>query len=138
MFKDVVLNCDFSSLLNVVNQQSEIIRAKKQNRFITNNLYPLTKNFLQSYYLNSPFTSYKKTFKDVECAAQVYSYFLMTYGYSSEAAVAQNAGSAFSPNSSGLGLLGQFNLDLGFNLGELLKSYWWILALIGVIYISKD
>ena len=137
MLRDVVLNCDFDSLLSVVNQQSEINRAKKQNRFITQNLYPLTKNFLQGYYLNSPFPIAKRTFNDVDCAAKVYSYFLQTYGFTSEGEQ-QLAGQAFSPNSSGLGLLGQFNLDLGFNLGELFKQYWWILLLIGVVYIYKD
>ena len=136
MLKDT-FNCDFTSLLAIVNQSNEITRAKKQNRFITNQIYPLTKSFLQNYYLNSSFASYKKTFNDVNCAAKVYSYFLATYGYSSEGE-AQKAGAAFQTNSSGLGLLGLFDLDLGFNLGDLLKNYWWILALIGVGYYIKE
>lgn len=135
MFNDInyTLECDFSKLLPFINSQNEIDRAVKFNRYVKKSFYPLDEKFLKEYYNKTDFANLKKTFKNINCAADVYSYFLMSYGFK----VGSEIGSDFASgaNSSGLNPLFGINADLGFNLGAF--SWLWLLILAAGIYVIK-
>lgn len=123
------LECRFPVLLNFVNSSVEISRVTRLNKNISRALYPLTENFLKNYYSSTNYSNLKKTFKNGNCAADVYSYFVMSYGFVN--GTGSNSG-ASGANSSGLNPFGLVNADLGFNLGGL--SWLWWLAIGFVVY----
>jgi len=124
----VTLECDWFKLLPVVNNTDEINRVKKINPNIKLAPYPLTRQFLNNYFLNSEF-NIKSQFT-FDCAASMYSYFLNTYGYSPGGAsnfpIATGAGGA----SSGLNPAGFINVDL-------FPPWLLALLLVGVIVFFK-
>ncbi|MBK9285054.1 MAG: hypothetical protein IPM51_12175 [Sphingobacteriaceae bacterium] len=127
--------CDFNTILSFANSQTEKTRALRQNSNLKNAPYPLTKNFLQSYYNSRPFSNLKNTFKNVNCAADVYSYFVMTYGFnvgSSGTGTASAAG-----QSSGLNPFSPFKIDLGFNFGSTGLLLWLLIAGLVVYKVTK-
>jgi len=128
------LECGFAELLPFINSATEKNRAMTFNRKIKASFYPLTKSVLQNHYLNTNYSNLKKTFKSVDCAADVYSYFVQTYGMP----VGSSSGTsgAAGANSSGLDPFGFTNLDLGFNLGRF-SWLWFLLAGLVVYKVTK-
>lgn len=124
------LECGFAELLPFINSATEKSRAITFNRKIKSSFYPLTKQFLQNYYLTTNYAELKKSFKSVDCAADVYSYFVQTYGM--PVGSPSGTSGAAGANSSGLGPFGLVDLDLGFNLGQF--SWLWLLLAGLVIY----
>jgi len=126
MLNDIVLECDWIKVLNFANSSAGITHAKQQNRYIDNSIYPLTRNFLNSYYANTNFVNLKKSFKPYDCAAAMYSYFLMSYG-SGISGTGQNpsGGASGAIPSTGFNPYGAFNWNI-------LPSWLWIALLIAV------
>jgi hypothetical protein len=129
------LECDYATLLNFINTPVEKNRAIRYNRNIKASLYPLTENFLRSVYLNTDYSNLKDTYNNINCAAGVYSYFLMSYGRTVNAGTTAS-GATSGNNSSGLNPFGLFNADLGFNLGGI-SWLWWLLIAAGVYKVVK-
>jgi hypothetical protein len=129
------LECDFSVLLPFMNSQTEKMRVLNFNKKIKSSFYPLTKSFLQDYYLKTNYSHLKKSFKNVNCAADVYSYFVQTYGMPVGTSIGGNG--AASANSSGLNPFFGAGVDLGFNLGSIGSWLWLFLLGAGFIYLNK-
>lgn len=127
--------CSFDVLLPYINSGAEKSRARLINKNIKSSFYPLTKKTLVDYYLNTNYSNLKNSFSSVNCAADVYSYFVQSYGFkpgSNDGT--QNASGA---QSSGLNPFFGINANLGFNFGSL-GSYFWILLLgYGVYKLSE-
>ena len=129
------LECDYVALLSFINSTTEKNKAIRFNRNIKSSLYPLTENFLRSVYLNTNYSNLKNTYSNINCAAQVYSYFLMSYGKTNGNGATTTTG-ATGANSSGLNPFGFINADLGFNLGGL-SWLWWLIIAAGVYKVVK-
>lgn len=127
------LECDFNKLLPFINSETEINRVVNFNKHIRKSFYPLNESFLKEYYTKTDFANLKKTFKNSSCAADVYSYFVMSYGYKNGSELGRDFASG--ANSSGLNPLFGVNANLGFNLGQF--SWLWLLLLAAGIYIMK-
>ena len=126
--------CDFDIILSFANSESEKQRARSQNINVKNAPYPLTKNFLQQYYLSKDYSNLKNTFKDVNCAADVYSFFVMTYGLK----VGSNSnGASGAGQSSGLNPFSPVKVDLGFNFGSFGSWLWILLIGFGIYKATK-
>jgi hypothetical protein len=126
---NLALECNFATVLSYANSSNGIATAMRLNKNINPGLYPLTENSLKNYYYSSDYSNLKKTFKDANCAADAYSYFLQSYGLTNYHGTSGASG-ASGANSSGLNPFGLFDLDLGFNLG---KFSWLWLVLVGAI-----
>lgn len=126
--------CSFDVILSFANSETEKQRAKKQNSNLKLVAYPLTKNFLQTYYLSTNFSNLKKTFTDINCAADVYSYFVMSYGYKTGT---NSGGASGAGQSSGLNPFSPFKVDLGFNFGSFGSWLWIILLGYGIYKATK-
>lgn len=132
---EITRECSFDIILAYANNDAERNRAIRLNRNIKNAVYPLTKNYLQNIYNGSDYSNLKKSFVDVNCAADVYSYFIMSYGK----AEGSQEGSKYASGagSSGLNPFGLFDADLGFNFGG--YAFWlWLLIAGVVIYKVKN
>jgi len=129
------LECDFETVLRFANSATEKRRVLSFNRKIRSSFYPLTKSVLQNHYLNTNYTELKNTFKNVDCAADVYSYFVQTYGMP----VGSPSGSsgAAGANSSGLNPFFGAGVDLGFNFGAVGSYFWLLLAGLVIYKVSK-
>jgi len=128
------LECDFNTVLNFANSQNGIANAMRINKNINPGLYPLTELALKNYYNSSNYSNLKKTFKRVNCAADVYSYFVQSYGLT--AGNGTITGGAAGANSSGLNPFSPFKLDLGFNLGGI-SWLWWLVAGVIIYKVAK-
>lgn len=128
------LECDYNTILNFANSQNGIASAMRINKNINPGLYPLTEIALKNYYNSSNYSNLKKTFKNIDCAADVYSYFVQSYGV--QFGSGTEPGGAAGANSSGLNPFGLFNLDLGFNLGGI-SWLWWLVAGVIVYKVAK-
>jgi len=129
------LECGFPELLPFINSATEKNRAINFNRKIKASLYPLTKIFLQQHYLNTNYSNLKKTYKNVDCAADVYSYFISSYGQP----VGSSTGTpgATGANSSGLNPFFGADVNLGFNFGSLGSWLWLLLIGAGALYLNR-
>ena len=135
MFKDnYSKECDFAILLPYINSSVEKSRARILNKNVSLSLYPLTKNYLVNHYLNTNYSNLKKSFSNVNCAADVYSYFIQSYGYRIGTGSDATASSA---QSSGLNPFFGVNADLGFNFGSIGSYLWLILIGAGLLYWNK-
>jgi len=128
------LECDFNTVLNYANSQSGIANAIQINKNINPGLYPLTELALKNYYNSSNYSNLKKTFKNANCAADVYSYFVQSYGLKAGNGTATSG--AAGANSSGLNPFSPFKLDLGFNLGGV-SWLWWLVAGVIIYKVAK-
>lgn len=75
----ITLECDWIKLLPVANSEHERNRVLQINPNVRMAPYPLTRNFLNNYFMQSDFNIKNKF--NYDCAASMYSYFLNTYGY---------------------------------------------------------
>lgn len=128
--------CDFNIILSFANSDAEKRRAVYQNKNLKSAPYPLTKNFLQSYYSNAAFSNLKKTFNNINCAADVYSFFVMSFGYREGSGT--STGGASGAQSSGLNPFSPVKVDLGFTFGSFGVWLWILLIGIGVYKLTKD
>jgi len=80
MLSEILLECDWNKVLPYANSSAGISNAISQNRNIKANLFPLDRQYLNNYYNQTSFVNLKKSFKPYNCAAAMYSYWLMSYG----------------------------------------------------------
>lgn len=126
MLSELILECDWNKILSYANSSAGINAAKNQNRNITSAVYPLTQNYLNQYYSNTNFVNLKKSFKPYNCAAAMYSYWLMSYG-TGTGGVGQepSGGAAGAIPSTGFNPYGLIDWNV-------LPSWLWIGLLIGL------
>lgn len=82
LMDDPLLECDWSKVLPVYNSTAERNRVIGINPNLRLANYPLTREYLNNYYKNNKFniSNYSSAFY-FDCAASMYSYFIMTFGY---------------------------------------------------------
>ena len=119
------LVCDFSQGLTFANMQSEKQRIININPDIAKIKYPLTKEFLQTYYNTTDYSNAKNSFNNVDCFADVYSYLIMSYG--------KATGTGKDLVSTGSGSSGILPFGLG-NLGLSLPD--WLTNLFGWLFLA--
>jgi hypothetical protein len=122
-----VLECNWDVLLNFVNSPDEIRRAKRLNKYVSDINYPLTRSFLNNHYDS---TGHDKRSFSYDCAASMYSYYLMFYGYK------VGSGSGALPASKG-GQGVSFGTNPFFGLFNLDSPWLWILIALGIVIAVK-
>lgn len=128
------LECDFNKILIFANSNAEKNRAISQNKNVRSAPYPLTREFLINYY-NSTNFYLKQFYKNSNCASDVYSYFVATYGATSQysGGTGSQASGAQTGGGSSLGL----NPFFGLKLQEF-PLFLIVLALAGAYLVLKD
>ena len=124
----ITLECDWNKLLPVANGNHERNRVIQINPNVRMAPYPLTRNFLNDYFMRSNFTI-KNQF-NYDCAASMYSYFLNTYGY-------QPGGGGNFPIPTGAGGASSGINPAGFINADLFPPWLLGLLLVGVIVFFK-
>lgn len=124
MSNGIVLECNWQNVLTYANSSNGILNAKKQNRNITDLNFPLTRNYLNNYYSSTNFENLKKSYKPYDCAAAMYSYWLMSYGHGTTG-TGQNpyGGAAGALPSTGFNPYGAFDWNV-------LPNWLWLALLI--------
>ena len=132
MLSDPVLECNWDNVLAVYNSQAEKNRVRKINPNLITASYPLTREFLNSYFENNKFSfsGYKSFIYD--CAASMYSFFIMTFGFEQSG---NNGGGALPPAPGGGGISYGFNPFFG--LFDIDNPILWILLAIGGVLVYK-
>ena len=129
------LECSWSVLMPFINSSSERNRAIGINPNIRVAPYPLTSTYLNNYFDNNVFDlqSFSETFYR-DCAASMYSYFLMTFGYSP--GTGGNNGKPLPARPGGQGI--SFGLNPFFGLFDLDNPLLWILLIAaGAVVVKK-
>ena len=121
----MVLECDWNKVLPLYNSIEERNRVTRINRNLRIANYPLTRNFLNSHFNQSDW-SMKSSF-NYDCAASMYSYFIMSFGKS------EGGASSNFPVPTGAGVSTGYNIfnPFGFDL-DILPGWLWFLIL-GVV-----
>ena len=119
------LVCDFDQGLSFANIASERNRIININPDISKIEYPLTKNFLQTYYNTTDYSNAKNSFNKIDCFADVYSYLILSYGK------ATGTGKDLTKTGSGSSGILPFGIgNIGLSLpGWLTNIFGWILLL---------
>ena len=122
------LECEWSILLPFINSSGERSRAISINSNINVAPYPLTRSFLNTYFDNNKFNmaNYQTTFFR-DCAASMYSYFLMTFGFSP--GTGGGGGKPLPAKPGGQGI--SFGVNPFFGLFDLDSPALWLLLLLG-------
>jgi len=133
--KNPVLECDWNLTLPVYNSIQERNRAKQLNPNLLRAPYPLTREFLNSYYRNTEFPDLKKTitFDLYDCSSAMYSFFVMSFGTVSGAGGGGSKPGATGnePRSTGFNPYGLIDWDF------LPDWAWWLLLVAGVLIVKK-
>lgn len=129
------LECDWTVLMPFINSNSERTRAISINNNIRVAPYPLTSTYLNNYFDNNKFNlaNFNQTFYR-DCAASMYSYFLMTFGYS--AGTGGNNPSLPVPARPGGGGV-SFGVNPFFGLFDIDSPLLWLLMAIAAGVIVK-
>lgn len=132
MSNGIILECDWIKVLSFANSSQGIESAKRQNKNITDAIYPLTRNYLNNYYISTNFENLKKSYKPYDCAAAMLSYWLMSYGYGVSGS-GQNpyGGASGALPSTGFNPYGAFNWNV-------LPNWLWLALIIGLGLIVYD
>ncbi len=126
-----VLQCLWEPVLNMANSTAERLRVQRYNPSLRSAPYPLTREWLNSYYNESSF--YLKGFYDYpDCASAMYSYFIATYEQTSQTS---GGGSKALPGRRGEGTSLGFNPFFGFD--SPLGFWLWLLILTGGYFYFK-
>jgi hypothetical protein len=132
--RDPVLECSWEVTLPVYNSWEERDRVKKINPRLINAPYPLTRDFLNSYFDNTKFnfSGYSSFIRD--CSASMYSYFVMSFGYTPGTTTGGSGALPAIPGGAGI----SYGLNKFFGLFDLNSPILWILILIiGGVAIKK-
>lgn len=126
-----IKECSFDRSLSFINSNEGIKYALSVNSNLKRNLFPLTKYKLLTYYDATDF-KLKKNFKDKNCAADVLSYYLQTYGLN------EGSGANTISTGEGEGLAGWNPFgEYGFDLSKLFDKNILLLLLLGFIVLKK-
>ena len=132
MLRDPVLECDWN-VLSIYNSQAERNRVVKINPNLRLAPYPLTREYLNSYFDNNKFELSGNQFIR-DCSASMYSYFVITYGYTPK--TVHGGGSALPAVPGGSGISYGFNPYFGlFDIDS--PILWFLLIGLGIIVIKK-
>ena len=132
MNNEIYLICDYNEALTWANSEAGKSYLIGRNKNLKN-LFPLTENFLRTYYVNTDFGNYKNIFKNINCASDTISFLTSSFGFISGGT---NPNGANAAQSSGLNPFFGMKLNAGFDFGSL-GSYLWILLVIGAVYMVK-
>lgn len=129
------LECNWDIVLPVYNSINEKNRVIKINPNLKIANYPLTRNYLNEYFKTHKFNFSNYSSFIYDCAASMYSFFIMTYGY--KAATGGNTGNQALPAvPGGQGISFGFNPFFGvINLDS--PILWILLAVAGVLIFKK-
>lgn len=129
-----VLECDWNKVLSIYNSNTERNRVKQINPNLSVAKYPLTRDYLNSYYVSTNYESLKKSITQYDCASAMYSYFVMSFGTVdgiSGGNGSKPGATGASPHSTGFNPYGLIDWDF-------LPSWMWLLLLaVGVITAKK-
>jgi len=134
MFGDPVLECNWNTVLPVYNSSDERNRVKKFNPNLIMASYPLTREYLNNHFSNNKygFSNYSSFIYD--CAASMYSFFIMTYGYAPGTGGTINKAIPAVPGGQGI----SYGFNPFFGLFDIDNPMLWILlALAGIIIVKK-
>lgn len=133
----IEFNCNFDSLLLWANSIDGKNNAYRINKNLLVAKYPLTKNYLLSYYDSSNFYLKKyDVFKNRDCAAHVYNYFVQTFGKSYNTQSGASPGGAGKAETFNTGLnpfFGFINLNIAG-----LPGWLWLALLAGIYVVVKE
>lgn len=132
--KDPVLECDWNILLPIINSTDERNRVKRINPNLVSASYPLTRDYLNSYFNNNKFSfsDYKSFVYD--CSASMYSFFVMTFGYVPGTGGSRNLPLPAQPGGQGV----SFGFNPFFGLFDVDSPILWILLILaGALVIKK-
>lgn len=128
-----VLECDWNLTLPVYNSNAERYRVKQINSNLSLAKYPLTREYLNRYYLTTDFPSLKKTITQYDCAGAMYSYFIMSFGTATG-----NGGNGSKPGATGANPYSTGFNPYGLIDWDLLPSWLWLLLLAaGALLVKK-
>lgn len=134
MFSDPVLECNWNNVLNIYNSSDERNRIKKINPNLIVASYPLTREYLNNYFNNNKFNFSDYSSFIYDCAASMYSFFIMTYGY--KPGTGGTVGKALPAQPGGQGI--SFGFNPFFGLFDVGNPMLWILLGIAAIVIVKN
>ena len=134
MLSDPVLECSWSNTLPVYNSATERNRVKRINPNLSIAQYPLTREYLNNYFNTNKFSFSDYSSFLYDCAASMYSFFVMTYGYKQSSS---NAGGSALPAKPGGGGI-SYGFNPFFGLFDINNPILWILLLAaGIIVVKK-
>jgi len=131
--REPVLECNWSTTLPIYNSNAERYRVKQINPNLAGAVYPLTREYLNSYYRSTNFPDLKRSITQYDCASAMYSYFVMSFGTAtgSGGSGSKPGATGANPHSTGFNPYGLIDWDL-------LPSWLWILLLAaGVLAVKK-
>ena len=134
MFSDPVLECDWNKTLYEYNSIQERNRVRQINPNLMLASYPLTREYLNTYYNNNKFSFSGYTSFVYDCAASMYSFFIMTFGYK-QSANSGGGNKAFPAVPGGGGISFGFNPFFGFF--DINNPLLWILFALGIVVLIK-
>jgi hypothetical protein len=133
MLHDPVLECNWINTLPVYNSSTERNRVKRINPNLVTAGYPLTREYLNSYFEQNKFSFSNYSSFIPDCAASMYSFFIMTFGYQQSGS---NAGGGALPAKPGGGGI-SYGFNPFFGLFDIDNPILWILLLAGGIILVK-
>ena len=131
---DPVLECNWTTVLPVYNSAIEKNRVKKINPNLVMASYPLTREFLNNHFNENKFgfSNYSSFIPD--CAASMYSFFIMTFGYAPGTGGTINKAIPAVPGGQGI----SYGFNPFFGLFDINNPILWILlAAVGIIAVKK-
>ena len=128
-----ILECNWNNALPVYNSSAERNRVRKINPNLFAAGYPLTREYLNQYFDENKFSfsGYSSFVKD--CAASMYSFFIMTYGYKQSGTTGGGQALPAVPGGGGI----SFGFNPFFGLFDIDNPLLWILLAIGVVVLIK-
>lgn len=133
MLSDPVLECSWLNTLPVYNTTAERNRVNRINPNLRIAPYPLTREFLNNYFNENKFSFSGYSSFIPDCAASMYSFFVMTYGYKQSGT---KGGGALPAVPGGGGISYGFNPFFGL-LDIDNPVLWIVLVLAGVLVYKK-
>lgn len=129
---DPILECNWNNTLNTYNSIQERNRVRQINPNLISANYPLTREFLNNYFNTNKFSFSGYSSFIYDCAASMYSFFIMTFGFKQSG----NQGGGALPAVPGGGGI-SFGFNPFFGLFDISNPLLWILLALGVVVLIK-
>jgi hypothetical protein len=133
MINDPQLECNWNVVLSVYNSDTERNRVKQINPNLNVSVYPLTRDYLNNHFQNNKFGFSNYSSFVYDCAASMYSFFVMTYGYVPGTGGTITKAIPAVPGGQGI----SFGFNPFFGLIDISNPMFWILLALGLIILIK-